>query len=136
MIKSMAVVFFIGFSLIIYWGWLIVMPNVTYTDKDFFKYYLLTYKEIRNAPRLSENYFFEYGPSDESSPQSSVIYFCDLKNIDENLQKMVLYINNTHIPLIAGYSWDNPPRGEYFYLGKVGVKGNKCLMLMLSKEVN
>ncbi|TQI81046.1 hypothetical protein FHU10_4052 [Serratia fonticola] len=124
---------------VFYWGWLFTMPDVTYTEKDFLKYYLLTRKEIRNAPRLSEDYYFEYGRSDESDPESSVIYTCGLSNVDEGYERLLSYVKKTGITLSEGYSWDNPPkRGEeYFYLGKISRNGDEeCLMLMLSESFN
>ncbi|WP_411704546.1 hypothetical protein [Edaphovirga cremea] len=136
MIKSMAIVFFIGFSLIIFWGWLIVMPNTTYSDKDTFKYYALTYKEIRNAPRLSSHYYFEYDPGDEASPQSSTMYSCELNNIDESYQRLVSYVMKTGVPLRKGYSLNDVNYKEYFEIVKVKIIYDECLTLSFSKESN
>lgn len=112
------------------------MPDVTYTEKDLLKYYILTRKEIRSAPRLSEDYYFEYGRSDESDPESSIIYTCGLSNIDKGYERLLSYVKGTGITLSDGYSWDK--RGdEYFYLSKVSLNGGEeCLMLMLSENFN
>ncbi|PSH12314.1 hypothetical protein B7R74_20480, partial [Yersinia pseudotuberculosis] len=57
---KLTVFFLILVSLFIYLWWLFIMPNTTYNDKNILKYYALTYKEVINAPRLSDNYYFEY----------------------------------------------------------------------------
>ncbi|HHQ6590437.1 TPA: hypothetical protein ACSTLU_002186 [Serratia fonticola] len=135
MMAFIMAVFFVVFYLV----WLWTMPNVTYTDKEFFKYYLLTYAEIKNAPRLSEDYYFEYGPSDESDPQTSIMYTCGLSNVDESYGELLSYIKSTGKNLSAGYSLDNPPKhgDEYFFLSETSLRGGeKCLMLSFSKEVN
>ncbi|WP_404273476.1 hypothetical protein [Yersinia similis] len=130
---KLTVFFLILVSLFIYLWWLFIMPNTTYNDKNILKYYALTYKEVINAPRLSDNYYFEYIPSDETSPQSSIMYTCGLKNIDEGYKNLVSYIIKTGIPLRKEYLLDDFPYSEYFELIKVTIKGDECLMLVLSK---
>lgn len=135
--KTMLAFIIIVFSAFCYCAWLYTMPNVTYTDKDLFKYYLLTFSEIKNAPRLSEDYYFEYGPSDESDPQESIMYTCGLSNIDEGYAKLLSYVKGTGKTLSAGYAWDNPPKrgDEYFFLSKTSLRGGEeCLILSFSKE--
>ncbi|WP_431222604.1 hypothetical protein ACQ86O_20345 [Serratia sp. L9] len=115
------------FLVVFYWAWLFMMPDVTYTEKDFFKYYLLTRKEIRDAPRLSEDYYFEYGRSDESDLESSSVYMCGVLNIDGSYERLLSYIKNTGVTLSEGYSWDNPPKrgDEYFFLARYVVMGGR-----------
>ncbi|MEQ9843911.1 hypothetical protein [Pectobacterium brasiliense] len=139
--KTILFIFVLLSSLLFFWGWLIIVPYTVYTEKDIFKYYTLTYKEIRDAPRLSNNYYFSYGPSDEANPQISTIYLCDLDNINEAYNKLLDYVNSTGVPLVDDFSLGNYPSfDEYFQIIKtkeqdrVTMKEIECLMLDLSKE--
>ncbi|MFJ5443224.1 hypothetical protein [Pectobacterium sp. CHL-2024] len=139
--KTILFIFILLSSLLFFWGWLIIVPYTVYTEKDIFKYYTLTYKEIRDAPRLSKNYYFSYGPSDEANPQISTIYLCDLDNINEAYDKLLDYVNSTGIPLVYDFSLGNYPSfDEYFQIietkeqDRVTMKEIECLMLDLSKE--
>ncbi|GLY61264.1 hypothetical protein IW01_08015 [Pectobacterium brasiliense] len=141
--KKILFIFTSLFSLLFFWGWLIVTPYTVYTEKDSFKYYALTYKEIRNAPRLSENYYFSYGPSDEARPQTSTLYLCDLDNIDGAYRELLSYVESTKIPLIDGFSLGNYPSfDEYFQIVKTKERNDttgkegECLMLTFSEEQN
>lgn len=46
----------------------------TYTESDYFAYYAFTDEDIRNAPRISSNYAFEYVPGDGYSPSNAIIF--------------------------------------------------------------
>ncbi|KHT17637.1 hypothetical protein [Pectobacterium brasiliense] len=139
--KTILFIFISLFSLLFFWGWLIIVPYTVYTEKDTFKYYVLTYKEIRDVPKLSKKYYFSYEPSDEAKPQISTIYLCDLDNINEAYDKLLDYVNSTGIPLVDDFSLGNYPSfDEYFQIIKtkeqdrVTMKEIECLMLDLSKE--
>ncbi|XYQ55366.1 hypothetical protein ACS91J_02800 [Pectobacterium carotovorum] len=139
--KTILTIFISLSSLLFFWGWLIIVPYTVYTEKDIFKYYTLTYKEIRDVPRLSNNYYFSYGPSDEATPQISTIYLCVLDNINEAYDELLDYVNSTGIPLVDDFSLGNYPSfDEYFQIIKtkekdrVTMKKIECLMLDLSKE--
>ncbi|POE02578.1 hypothetical protein [Pectobacterium odoriferum] len=139
--KTILTIFISLSSLLFFWGWLIIVPYTVYTEKDIFKYYTLTYKEIRDVPRLSNNYYFSYGPSDEATPQISTIYLCVLDNINEAYDELLDYVNSTGIPLVDDFSLGNYPSfDEYFQIIKtkekdrVTMKEIECLMLDLSKE--
>lgn len=45
-----------------------------YTEKDFFSHHTLTHKDIENAPRITDNYYFEAHPGDGYSPSNSIIF--------------------------------------------------------------
>ncbi|GKW16639.1 hypothetical protein PEC301937_25880 [Pectobacterium carotovorum subsp. carotovorum] len=139
--KTILTIFISLSSLLFFWGWLIIVPYTVYTEKDIFKYYTLTYKEIRDVPRMSNNYYFSYGPSDEANPQISTIYLCDLDNINEAYNELLDYVNSTGIPLIDDFSLGNYPSfDEYFQIirikekDRVTMKEVECLTLDLSKE--
>ncbi len=127
------------FFVLIFWGWwFLSMPNVFYSEKDFFKYNLLTYNEIRNSPRVSENYVFEYSPNDETSPQRSTIYFCDLKDISSSYNELVHYINENGFFISRNNSLlykDSSKDDVYFILDKVIFNKKECLELIFSKEI-
>ncbi|GKW08132.1 hypothetical protein [Pectobacterium carotovorum] len=139
--KTILTIFISLSSLLFFGGWLIIVPYTVYTEKDIFKYYALTYKEIRDVPRLSKNYYFSYEPSDEAKPQISTIYLCDLDNINEAYNKLLDYVNSTGVPLVDDFSLGNYPSfDEYFQIirikekDRVTMKEVECLMLDLSKE--
>ncbi|CAM4296527.1 hypothetical protein [Serratia silvae] len=135
--KIMLIFIIAVLAVVFYFGWLLTMPKVTYTEKDFFKYYLLTHKEVRDAPRLSKNYYFEYGPSDITEPNRSSMYVCGLSNVDEGYQRLVLYVNETGIPFEPQYKFGEPlPKNgdEYFTLEKRYFGSSEpCLMLTLTE---
>lgn len=45
-----------------------------YKENDFFKYHTLTDKDIENAPRITDNYYFESHPGDGYSPSNSIVF--------------------------------------------------------------
>ncbi|MDY4376011.1 hypothetical protein [Pectobacterium carotovorum] len=46
----------------------------TYTESEYFTYYAFTDEDIRNAPRISSNYAFEYVPGDGYAPSNAIIF--------------------------------------------------------------
>jgi len=57
--------------------WLVASGSdktTVYTEKDFFSYHTLTHKDIENAPRITDNYYFEAHPGDGYSPSNSIIF--------------------------------------------------------------
>lgn len=135
--KTMMVFIMAVFSFVFYLGWFVTMPEVTYTEKDFFKYYLLTHKEIRNAPRLTDDYYFEYGPSDLTEPTQSTMYICGLDDVDAAYENLASYINETAVPFTPAYEWETLPKrdGGYFSLGKRYRGGSEpCLMLVFTED--
>ncbi|MDB6372932.1 hypothetical protein [Photorhabdus bodei] len=123
--------------------WLFMMPNVIYKENDFLKYHLLTNEKIKEVPRISKNYFFEYYPNDESSPIYSSVYFCDLIDMENSYNRIVEYIkstgyivNNDAIWYMKGFEtiYD-----DSFILSKSSVAENEkkehCLALTFAKNV-
>ncbi|PSS44332.1 hypothetical protein C6560_23435 [Enterobacter sp. FS01] len=45
-----------------------------YKETDRYNYYSLTYNEIQNAPRISQNYYFESQPGDGYAPSNAIIF--------------------------------------------------------------
>lgn len=45
-----------------------------YKETDRYNYYSLTYQEIQNAPRISQNYYFESQPGDGYAPSNAIIF--------------------------------------------------------------
>ncbi|WP_285127470.1 hypothetical protein [Leclercia adecarboxylata] len=45
-----------------------------YKETDRYNYYSLTYEEIQNAPRISQNYYFEFQPGDGYAPSNAIIF--------------------------------------------------------------
>lgn len=60
-------------------GWLFVWlvasgsnETTVYTQNDFFHYHTLTDKDIENAPRITNDYYFEAHPGDGYAPSNSI----------------------------------------------------------------
>ncbi|WP_260514636.1 hypothetical protein [Serratia fonticola] len=138
--KTMLIFIITVFSVFFYFLWFLTMPKVTYTEKDFFKYYLLTHKEVREAPRLSKDYYFEYGSSDITESSRSSMYVCGLRNIDEGYERLVSYVNQTGIPFEPQYKLGEPlPKNgdEYFTLEKRYLGSSEpCLILTFTEYDN
>ena len=45
-----------------------------YKETEGYNYYSLTYKEIKNAPRISQHYYFESQPGDGNAPSNAIIF--------------------------------------------------------------
>lgn len=45
-----------------------------YKETDRYNYYSLTYKQIKNAPRISRNYYFESQSGDGYTPSNAIIF--------------------------------------------------------------
>ncbi|WP_312045470.1 hypothetical protein [Erwinia sp.] len=45
-----------------------------YKEDDFFNYHTLTNKDIKNAPRLTDNFYFESHPGDGYALTNSIIF--------------------------------------------------------------
>lgn len=52
--------------------------TITYTQEDFINYHMLTDKDIANAPRITNDFYFEASPGDGYSPTNSITF----KNVD------------------------------------------------------
>lgn len=48
--------------------------TTVYKENDFFSYHTLTDKDIENAPRITDNYYFESHPGDGYSPSNSIVF--------------------------------------------------------------
>lgn len=123
--------------------WLFMMPNIIYKENDFLKYHLLTNEKIKEAPRISKNYFFEYYPNDESSPIYSSICFCDLIDMGNSYNRIVDYIKSTGYIVNNDAIWymkgSETIYDDSFILLKSSVVGNEkkehCLELTFAENV-
>jgi hypothetical protein len=48
--------------------------TTVYTENDFFHYHTLTDKDIENAPRVTEDYYFEAHPGEGYAPSNSIVF--------------------------------------------------------------
>ena len=76
---SVATVFILGWLFV----WLVASGSdetTVYTQNDFFHYHTLTDKDIENAPRVTDDYYFEAHPGDGYAPSNSkeipVLHHC------------------------------------------------------------
>jgi len=57
--------------------WLIASGSdatTVYKENDFFNYHTLTDKDIENAPRITDDFYFESHPGDGYAPSNSIIF--------------------------------------------------------------
>lgn len=47
---------------------------IVYKETDRYRYYTLTDKQIKNAPRISQNYYFEFQSGDGYTPSNAIIF--------------------------------------------------------------
>lgn len=76
----------------------VLIPNSEhkkYFRSDFYNYYILTEPEIRNAPRISENYYFYYTPPDGGQTETSTITFIggDSRILKKYLTELGFYLD-------------------------------------------
>ncbi|HDC4440577.1 TPA: hypothetical protein O8U43_003460 [Enterobacter cloacae] len=70
---SVVTVFILGWLFV----WLVVPGSdetAVYTENDFFHYHTLTDKDIENAPRVTDDYYFEAHPGDGYAPSNSIVF--------------------------------------------------------------
>ena len=51
-----------------------ISETTIYTEENFIDYYSLTDKDIKKAPRISSDYFFESRPGDGYAPSNSIVF--------------------------------------------------------------
>ena len=55
-----------------------IAPNINgvtvYKETDRYNYYSLTYEQIKNAPGISQNYYFESQPGDGYASSNAIIF--------------------------------------------------------------
>jgi len=101
--------------------WLVISGSdktTVYTEKDFFSYHTLTHKEIENAPRITDNYYFESHPGDGYSPSNSIVFkgASDTASLRGYLEKLG-YVKQMR-SLGEKEIWAKPDQldGDLFYL--------------------
>ncbi|HBV92643.1 MAG TPA: hypothetical protein DEF80_16875 [Pantoea sp.] len=89
-----------------------------YKENDFFKYHMLTDPDIENAPRITENYYFESHPGDGYSPSNSIVFkgATDTASLHAYLEK--LGYEKQKRSLGEKEIWAKPEQldGDMFYL--------------------
>lgn len=111
--------------------YVIASSHEKYNEDEMIKYYLLTRGEIKESPRVSDDYYFEYRDRlDRDEMVESAIVFCKIKNFELAYNILETYIRNTGIPYFKNYPWSNTPE-KFFYLMKTENKDGECLTLSL-----
>nr|WP_242634063.1 hypothetical protein [Pantoea allii] len=92
--------------------------TTVYKENDFFSYHTLTDTDIENAPRITDNYYFEAHPGDGYSPSNSIIFkgSTDTASLRAYLEKLG-YVKQKR-SLGEKEIWANPDQlnGDLFYL--------------------
>lgn len=65
--------------------------RIIYHESDIYRYYMYTDSGIRNAPRISENYQFEYIPTEGPISEMSSVVFHNARDC----APLKDYLNNT-----------------------------------------
>lgn len=70
---TVATVFILGWLFV----WLVVSDSdeaTVYTENDFFHYNTLTDTDIKNAPKVTDDYYFEAHSGDGYEPSNSIVF--------------------------------------------------------------
>lgn len=79
-----------------------VASNRPYKETDTWVYYIYTDKDIKNAPRISDEYHFTWVEEDGSRPQTSTIIFSQA----EDASPLKSYLTNMGFQKEEGNSLD------------------------------
>ncbi|MDE1481093.1 hypothetical protein [Xenorhabdus bovienii] len=73
---------------------IIITANENYTEDNYIKYLIYTTDEIKNSPRISNNYIIMYRSMDGNSPQINEITYINTQNKKkiEEYVKSISYI--------------------------------------------
>jgi len=84
--------------------------HIDYHESDRCNYYFYTDKNIKNAPRISDSYYFSYdAPKDGLKERSSIIFLGgDIKLIKIYLEKLGYYVSDLGVV-------ENNEREEYWF---------------------
>ncbi|WP_039055590.1 hypothetical protein [Enterobacter sp. Bisph1] len=101
--------------------WLVASDSdetTAYKENDFFNYHTLTDKDIENAPRITDDFYFESHPGDGYAPSNSIIFrgTADITPLHSYLEKLG-YIREKR-SLGEKEIWSKPDQlnGDLFYL--------------------
>jgi len=101
--------------------WLVASGSdetTVYKENSFFSYHTLTDKDIENAPRITDNYYFEAHPCDGYSPSNSIIFkgATDTASLRSYLEKLGYVKQNRSLG--EKEIWARPDQldGDLFYL--------------------
>ncbi|KGB02560.1 hypothetical protein DR73_3462 [Enterobacteriaceae bacterium ATCC 29904] len=70
----------LSITLLLFWGIFVYFiasstnTATVYKETERYNYYSLTYREIKNAPRISQHYYFESQPGDGNAPSNAIIF--------------------------------------------------------------
>jgi hypothetical protein len=92
--------------------------TTVYKENSFFSYHTLTDKDIENAPRITDNYYFEAHPVDGYSPSNGIIFkgATDTASLRAYLEKLGYVKQNRSLG--EKEIWAKPDQldGDLFYL--------------------
>lgn len=106
-------------------GWLFVWlvasgldETTVYTENDFFDYHTLTDKDIENAPRITDDFYFKSHPGDGYAPSNSIIFkgAQEIAPLRSYLEKLGYTINKRSRGENEIWSKSGQLNGDLFYL--------------------
>ncbi len=132
--KNIRIILLIIAALFIVWNVILIKftpgpgESSRYKESDFLSYYWFTDNLIKNAPRISNHYQFEYWELDGSSPRMSIIEYHDATDADAlrdylNHMKFNKKKTDSH-----GERWEKKNTGTV-YINEA--KGEKVIILSL-----
>lgn len=116
-VLSTAMVFILGWLFV----WLVVYGSddtTVYTENDFFHYHLLTDREIENAPKVTDDYYFEAHSGDGYEPSNSIIFKGATSAAPLRAYLETLGYMKEKRSLEVKEAWSKPERlnADFFYL--------------------
>ncbi|MBW7982205.1 hypothetical protein [Enterobacillus tribolii] len=126
-----------GFMVLILIGWVSVffIPEMNYRESDFIRYNFFTPSEIKNIPRISDEYHFEYVPEGvDRKSSSSIIRFCNVGNKEKAYETLQAYASKLSIPMKYDYSPEDEQSESVFYVvNGSGVYWASCVSVIFDK---
>lgn len=114
---SAATVFILGWLFV----WLVAFGSdetTVYTENDFFHYRILTDKDIKNAPKVTDDYYFEAHSGDGYEPSNSIIFKGATSAVPLRAYLETLGYVKEKRSLEVKEVWSKPERlnADFFYL--------------------
>ncbi|WP_354292753.1 hypothetical protein [Paramixta manurensis] len=106
-----------------------INEKTTYTEKDLFNYFVLTDRDINQAPRISSDYYFESQPGDGYAPSNAIIFknVADVSRLRDYLQSLGYSKEPRRLGENEVWSKSTSPNGNLFYLSFNRVSGQAVL---------
>ncbi|TNH04935.1 hypothetical protein FHQ26_12135 [Testudinibacter sp. TR-2022] len=88
--------------LFLYMWYIVIKPNPNFSQYNL-RYYLQTHSFIKNAPRISNDYFFSISLSLDDPYEYHYITYCNIPDLDKGYTTLLTYAQQTELPIFFSY---------------------------------